>query len=406
MRRKHGKGSVSRDRGKFRARGPLQDDDTRESLGVYATRAEAIRAVEAAAKLDEERPEGLTLAAWGERWFDDRVVEGVKKERSAWRTHVIPHAIADRLVKRITRQDVLTWLASVERSEATHAKTLKDGTVIRRSLGHPVSRQTAKHALRILTAALEGAVDAGVIGANPAAGVKIKRGSAVRHDDETPHAEGVELGWHYLTQPEIDALLGCAEIPETSRIVWTVGIYTGLRPSELWGLRWCDARLDDEAPSIFVRRSRRSKTKTAHAVRIIPLLRRPLEALRRWRELQPGIGAALVWPADTKDGPGGCHAEGYDAGLKLYRAKAGVTRPGITPRCWRHTCASHLVMGTWTPRPLRLEEVRQVLGHSSITVTQRYAHLAPGGVRGAVVDRIDHAMDTEGLSSGNHTEKA
>ena len=43
----------------------------------------------------------------------------------------------------------------------------------------------------------------------------------------------------------------------------------------------------------------------------------------------------------------------------------------------RHTCASHLVMGTWTRRPWRLEEVQAMMGHSSSQLTQRYAHLAP-----------------------------
>ncbi len=41
----------------------------------------------------------------------------------------------------------------------------------------------------------------------------------------------------------------------------------------------------------------------------------------------------------------------------------------------RHTFASSLVAGWWGRR-WSLEEVRQVMGHSSITVTERYAHLA------------------------------
>ena len=43
----------------------------------------------------------------------------------------------------------------------------------------------------------------------------------------------------------------------------------------------------------------------------------------------------------------------------------------------RHTCASHLVRGTWGRR-WSLEEVKEYLGHSSIQVTQRYAHLQDG----------------------------
>jgi integrase len=396
-RRKNGQGSVTKHGDRHRARGPEQEDGTRESLGVYDTRAEALASVAAAVMLDGDKPQGLTLAAWGVKWFGGRTVDGVVKERSCWNTHVASDEIADRLVKTLTRQDILAWRKRTAAKKATRAKTFGRGETKRVELvetDEPIGWQTVKHALRILTAALEGAVDDGIISANPAAGVRVEKGAAVRHDDETPHEDGVELGWAYLTQREIDILLG-SKAPEEHRIIWTVAIYTGLRPSELWGLRWCDVRLDGEEPSIFIRRSRRKRTKTRHAVRIVPLLRRPLEALKRWQALRPGIGAAIVFPAESgKDGRGGCHAEGYDAGFKTWRRKAGVKRKGLTPRSWRHTCASHLIMGTWTPRPLRLEEVRQVLGHSSIVVTQRYAHLAPGGVRAAVTDRDGHQPDT------------
>lgn len=65
----------------------------------------------------------------------------------------------------------------------------------------------------------------------------------------------------------------------------------------------------------------------------------------------------------------------------------------------RHTCASHLVMGSWG-RPWRLEEVRQMLGHSSITATERYAHLAPEVLWGLASEtapmqvgpRMDHEL--------------
>lgn len=50
---------------------------------------------------------------------------------------------------------------------------------------------------------------------------------------------------------------------------------------------------------------------------------------------------------------------------------------------FRHTFASHLVMGTWG-RAWRVEEVQVLLGHTSITTTQRYAHLAPEGLARSV----------------------
>lgn len=45
----------------------------------------------------------------------------------------------------------------------------------------------------------------------------------------------------------------------------------------------------------------------------------------------------------------------------------------------RHTCAAWLVMAG-----VPLTEVRDLLGHSTIRITERYAHLAPENVRAAV----------------------
>jgi len=55
----------------------------------------------------------------------------------------------------------------------------------------------------------------------------------------------------------------------------------------------------------------------------------------------------------------------------------------------RHTFASHLVM-----RGVALAIVQKLMGHSSIVVTQRYAHLAAQVVRDAVLifDRPTHVQ--------------
>ena len=45
----------------------------------------------------------------------------------------------------------------------------------------------------------------------------------------------------------------------------------------------------------------------------------------------------------------------------------------------RHTCAAWLVTAG-----ISLPEVRDLLGHASITMTEKYAHLAPDNVRRAV----------------------
>ena len=55
----------------------------------------------------------------------------------------------------------------------------------------------------------------------------------------------------------------------------------------------------------------------------------------------------------------------------------------------RHTCASWLVMDGATP-----VEVKELLGHRSLAMTMRYAHLAPGRLRDAVI-RLDKVFGVE-----------
>lgn len=67
-----------------------------------------------------------------------------------------------------------------------------------------------------------------------------------------------------------------------------------------------------------------------------------------------------------------------------WRRRAGIARDSRSHDL-RHTCASHLVMGTWG-RVWRLDEVRDFLGHTDVAVTQRYAHLAPDALLGAAAE--------------------
>ena len=63
----------------------------------------------------------------------------------------------------------------------------------------------------------------------------------------------------------------------------------------------------------------------------------------------------------------------------------------------RHTCASWLVSGAV---PLRV--VQEMLGHSSIQMTERYAHLAPENLKAVVhvLDRSHDLVTLGGLDSG------
>jgi site-specific recombinase XerD len=97
-----------------------------------------------------------------------------------------------------------------------------------------------------------------------------------------------------------------------------------------------------------------------------------------WRDHKGARKAkGLVWP-----GKGGkMAAHGHDAGWSRLREIAEL-RHVLRFHDLRHTCASHLVSGSWG-RAWRLEEVCDVLGHSELKTTQRYAHLSPESILGA-----------------------
>jgi site-specific recombinase XerD len=64
----------------------------------------------------------------------------------------------------------------------------------------------------------------------------------------------------------------------------------------------------------------------------------------------------------------------------LYNA---CKRAGLRPVSWhvcRHSFASHLAM-----RGVALKAIQELLGHASIVMTMRYAHLAPEVTRDAVL---------------------
>lgn len=363
---------------RFRARVRLEGKPV--ELGHFDTEREA-EGVIAAFFEEVDRcavtPDVATLGTYGEGFLDRRELAGkrnIRNDRSRWERHVLAAPFAAKPLEGITRAEIRDWVHGLLRRRATKALRTRDG-IQHSKTGRTLSSQTVKHVLNLLRRALQEAMDDGLVAANPAAGISV------------PSRSTGEATWTYLEQDEIDRIAQCEGLPEQRRLIFEVAIYTGLRAGELWGLRWVDVDLDGEVPGIIVRHSRKGPTKNGK-IRRLPLLPRAAAALSRWRELSNSRG--LVWPADH----GGCHAEGYDAGwadVKLkdstrdgFKTKAGIIRR-VRFHDLRHTCASHLVSGTWG-RAWRLEEVCEYLGHSAITVTQRYAHLAPGALKQAVLD--------------------
>lgn len=306
-----------------------------------------------------------TLATWGEAWMNRREKAGAvrwsKVDRNRWRTHIAGSPLAALALVEVRPKDVRAWL------EGMMGK--------RKPNGRPLSRQTITHAFNLVRKALADAAADERIGANPAAGVAVPKRAEKRDADP----------WTYLSAEEVAAVESCETMPEVARLLFTVAIRTGLRAGELWALRWGAVALEGPAPVVVVRASHKGAPKNGKVQRV-PLLPAARVAFERLRELADDTAPdALVFPTST----GVQRSRGDDArwlpesggkGKPLrwhgYRAMAGINRD-VRFHDLRHTFASHLVMGTWTAAPLPLAEVRALMRHGSVAMTERYAHLAP-----------------------------
>lgn len=349
---------------KWRVRGFVNGKRTTLRGGV-TSRAEAERFARVVSLEGSDAfadPHALTLASWGDTWLARRELDGIagiRQERSVWARHVAASALALLPLDAISAPHVVDWLDGVRRTRKTRTIRRRTGVELV-ELDEPISAQTAQHALRLLSGAFDDAVTRGIIHANPAAPVSLPRQRTTSRSQTDPDEDET---WTFLDADEIARL---DALPDRRRALFVTAVYTGLRLGELLALRWAD--VDFERGRVRVRRSKNGKPRT------VPLLdpaRAALELARSIRTARQHDSALVFCRED-----GAAYAEGYDGRWgDTWRAK--VTDRAVRFHDLRHTCASHLVLGTWG-RHLRLDEVKAWLGHGSILVTQRYAHLGEG----------------------------
>jgi integrase len=131
-----------------------------------------------------------------------------------------------------------------------------------------------------------------------------------------------------------------------------VSMNTGMRRGELLSLRW--SAIDLKGKQLTIEGSTAKNQQTRH----IPLNAEALEVLKRWKAQAPD--SERVFPIDT--------------GFKTAWAPL-LERARITNFRWhdlRHHFGSRLVQAG-----VPLNTVRELLGHGSLAMTLRYAHLAP-----------------------------
>jgi integrase/recombinase XerD len=186
----------------------------------------------------------------------------------------------------------------------------------------------------------------------------------------------------FLSTAEVDALLAAPDVSSPrglrDRAMIEVLYATGMRVSELIGLRSVDLHLDEEYLTCIGKGNKE---------RIIPMGQEAAAWVRRYqREARPGLAASgrqrRASPHVFLNARGGPLSRvGFWKILKTYGRHAGLPR-GLSPHVVRHSFATHLL-----DRGADLRAIQMMLGHADLSTTQIYTHVLESRLR-SVYDRF------------------
>ena len=221
---------------------------------------------------------------------------------------------------------------------------------------------------------------------------------SLRRRPDSRQQRRLKAGVDLPTPDEIRAIL--ARLSGPVRPLLLTAIFTGLRASELRGLRWADLDLKRGELHVHQRADRFGvigRPKSAAGERTIPLLPMVANALREWKLMSPQTAPDLVFP--SRRGRIVDLATLISNSWKPAQVAAGVVDsegrakyPGL--HVLRHFYASWCInrrADGGLELPLKLVQTR--LGHASIQMTaDRYGHLFPRGDDAAEMAEAEKAF--------------
>lgn len=229
-----------------------------------------------------------------------------------------------------------------------------------------VSEQTVAHELSFLRRVFSVAIRDDLADANPVKGLV-----------PTPRNQRVR----YLGDEEEAALT--AALDAVSQDLVRFAIHTGLRQGEQFGLRWEWVDLQNSVLRIPTSKSGKPRTVPLNDVARKILRRQPRRLRCPW-----------VWPTHSRKGgatPGRNHINTRNFERRVF--VPALQAASIEDFRWhdlRHTFASRLAMAGET-----VQTIAELLGHASVQMALRYAHLSPGHLRAAVERLVSKPTGTK-----------
>ena len=298
--------------------------------------------------------QSLTVKQAGDLWVGKAKAEGLERAtvenyQRILDRHIAPFIGAERL-SRLTMPMVRTFADSL----------LADR-----------SRPTASRALHHLRMILTEAQRRGLIAQNVAVGVRLGKAAREKERVVIPAKE------------ELQAMIKASD--EDLRPFLLTAIFTGLRSSELRGLRWSDVDLKKGCVTVTQRADRYNvigPPKSEAARRTVPLPPLVATELKKWKLRCPQSSLNLAFPAPEG---GVLHYKNFmtrrffpmqvQAGVTLEIGREENGAPVIKPKYGLHDLR-HAAASAWIKQRIDLKRLQTWMGHSSIQVTLNvYGHL-------------------------------
>ena len=290
--------------------------------------------------LPQPKKEVPTLEQFAPRFLDGHAranrqkPSGIAAKEMILRVHLVPFLGAKRL-DAVTSEDVQRLKARLEKKAA----------------------KTVNNVLTVLSVTLRKAVEWGVIERMPCT---IRLLPAPR-----PSVRFYDFA-------EFERLVTAAvAFDARAQLLVLLGGEAGLRSGEMVALEWTD--IDFVTGQICVQRSAWKGQLAAPKggrLRNVPMTRRLEKALRDARHLR---GPRVL----QRDEGGPLTEKLVQALVGRAARKANLRNNG--PHILRHTFCSHLAMRGAAPRA-----IQELAGHQDLGTTQRYMHLSPAAVEGAI----------------------
>lgn len=177
----------------------------------------------------------------------------------------------------------------------------------------------------------------------------------------------------FLSLEDVDRLIAAPDVSTPNglrdRALIEVLYATGLRVSELVGLRLADVRLDEGYLQCLGKGGKQ---------RVVPLGEQAVGWVSRYvRQARPLLvkRRESAWLFVNARGGRQLTRGGFWKILKAYGARAGV-RSHLSPHVLRHSFATHLL-----ERGADLRAIQSMLGHADLSTTQIYTHVLEARLR-------------------------